>query len=183
MYEFTSLERPSVDPGTSLLLVGGSAGSARERLLDALADAGESEAVLLVSTAATAEAVEDLRDRGVAADALGVVDASGAGATFGGVAESACVDGPADLPELGIAISDRLDRLGHGRDGVRVGVDAVTDLLATRKLPAVFRFLHVLGGRIDTADAALVATLVGQAHDSETRRTIAELFDETVGLE
>lgn len=183
MYEFTTLERPSVPAGASLLLVGADAGTGRERLCDALGEAGDSEAVLVVSTAATAETVDALRDRTVAADALGVVDASGAGLTLDRVAESTCVEGPDALPALGVAISDRLDRLGHRYDRVRVGVDSVSDLLAAREVPAVFRFLHVLGGRINSADATLVATLDGSAHDAETRRTIAELFDDTIDVE
>lgn len=181
MYEFTSLERPSVPAGTSLLLVG-SDGRTREKLVDAMAEARDGEAVLLLSVVDADDVVAHLRTRGVPADALGVVDATGTTRSGDGVAEYASVDGPGALPTLGIEASDRLDRLGHRFDRLRVGLHSATGLLAARDCAAVFRFLHVLSGRINAADATLVTTLSTSAHDEGTRLTLAELFDERIDV-
>lgn len=139
--------------------------------------------MLVVSTTDARAAVDDLRQRGVSPAALGVVDASGAGVRPDGVAEAATVDGPGALSSLGIEISDLLDRLDHRFERVYVGFDSVGDLLSAASLAAVFRFLHVLCGRIRNSDAILFAMIDGSAHDEETRRTVGELFEEIREIE
>lgn len=179
MYTVTTLDRGSVDGGTSILVVGDATG-ARERLLDAFAEGDDG--VLLVTTGDASAAVQSLRDRGVPPASIGIVDASGAHDAPDGVAEAASVDGPGALSRLGIESSDRLDRLGHRFDRVRVGVDSVDDLVEASPVPAVFRFLHVFAGRARTDDALLLATL-STAVDDETRRTLAALFDHVDAFE
>lgn len=170
-----------VGRGTSVLFVGPPAAT-RQRLLDAVA-AGDEDGVLVVATAAAGDAVAGLRHRGVAAERIGVVDASGAGERPDGVGEATVVSGPGDLPSLGIETSDLLERIGHRHERVRVGLTDVGDLVAAVSTPGAFRFLHVLRGRCRSVDAVLLATLDPASHDEGTRRTIAALFDETLTVE
>ncbi|AGN02613.1 hypothetical protein L593_13370 [Salinarchaeum sp. Harcht-Bsk1] len=170
-------------PGTCELLLapGRTAGTAA--LGDRLTDPDTSTAVLYVTTGNADDAVDRLRTRSVPAEAIGVVDASGADRTPDGVAESAVVGGPGSLSALGIAVSDVLERLSHRFDRVVIGFDSTTDVLDAAPLPATFRFFHVLCGRVRTGEAVLLATIDSTAHDEETRRTIAELFDLATTIE
>lgn len=179
-------EHPPIDPaelaaGTSALLRTAGRDSGRDALHACLAT--EDAAVLVVTTTAAQDAVDDLGRRGVQPDAIGVVDASGGGVTPSGIAEAATADDSGALSSLGIAISDLLDRLDNRFDRVYVGLDSTTDLLEVAPLPVTFRFLHVLSGRIRTSDAILVATIDRSAHDEETLLTISELFDEVVDVD
>lgn len=162
------------------LLVGEDRQIGRDRLLDALGSVEGSTAVLLATTTHPASGLDDLRRRGLDPEAIGLVDASGEGNEVSGIAQSAAVDGPGSLSALGIAVSDRLERLAHRHDRVVVGLDSITDLVEASSVPATFRFLHILKGRIRVGEAVLLATVDGGAHDEETLRTLAELFDETV---
>ena len=169
--------------GTCVLLLATGPEDGTNALYDRITRVPEGTAVLLVSTGNADEAVRSVRERGVPAGAIGVVDASGEGRTPSGVAEATAVDGPDSLSALGIAISDVLDRLDHRFDRVVIGFDSTTDVLDAAPLPATFRFFHVLCGRARTSDATLIAAIDRSAHDEETRRTIKELFDETRRIE
>lgn len=168
--------------GYVALGVGSDRAEGREWLLDALGSARASTAVLLVTTSDPESGLDGLRRRGIGSEAIGVVDASGSDVEFAAVAQSAAVAGPGSLSELGVAVSDRLERLAHRYDRVIVGLDSVSDLVAASSVPATFRFLHVLRGRVRVGDAVLLATVDGSAHDDESLRTVAELFDERIDL-
>jgi len=178
---------PPVDPsslaeGTSALLTAPDRETARDQALASLADV-EDHGALVVSTDGARRAVDRLRRQGIAADAIAAVDASPAGEVPDGIAGGAAVDGPGALPQIGVAASDHLERLDHRYERVIVLLDSTSDLVGASSLPGAFRFLHVLTGRVRTADAVLVATLDSSEHDEETRRTLAELFDEVVAVE
>jgi hypothetical protein len=166
--------------GHGSLFVGDGRASGRERLLDVLGTAEESTAVLFVTTTDSASGLDGLRRRGLGPGAIGVVDASGETIELPTVAQSVRVAGPGSLSALGVAVSDRQERLAHRYDRVAVGLDSVTDLVEASSVPATFRFLHVLRGRIRVGDAVLLATVDGGAHEDESVRTLAELFDERI---
>jgi len=170
----------SLAEGASALLSATGNSDCRRRLLDALGHVDLETAVLLVATSDADELVTGLRRRGVAPEAIGVVDASPTDSAPSGVAETDSVVGAESLSAVGVATSDLVERLSHRYDHVVVGLDSTTPLLAATTLPATFRFLHVLGGRVKASDGALIATFDRSAHDEETRRTISQLFDETV---
>lgn len=175
-----SPDASSLAEGASALLATSGESDSRQALLDALGHVDPGTGVLLVATTDPEELVTGLRRRGVAPEAIGVVDASGVGSVPAGVAESASVAGPGSLSAVGVATSDLVERLSHRYDRVVVGLDSTTPLLAATTLPATFRFLHVLGGRVKASDGALIATFDRSAQDEETQRTISQLFDETV---
>lgn len=178
---YVQLTPSAVEAGSSVLLAGDDESVVREQLLAVLADGGG--AALLVTAGDATAALERLDDLGLDRDRLGLVDASGACTVESGVAEVACVDGPGDLSGAGVEVSERLERLATRYDRVLVGVDSLSALLDARDLPAVFRFLHVLSGRVRASGAVLVAGLDRSGHDGETVGTVAELFDEVVEVE
>lgn len=178
-----SLDASALRDGFSALLSAPDESACRRALRDTLAQVDTETGVLLVATSDAEPFLTDLRRGGVAPEAIGVVDAAGGDSPPSGVAEADAVPGPGSLSALGVATSDLVERLSHRFDRVVVGVDSTTPLLAATTLPATFRFLHVLGGRVRASEGALLATFDRSAHDEETRRTISQLFDETVTVE
>lgn len=178
---YAPLDLSAANAGSSLLLAGSDASAVREHLHAVLAADGGSS-VLVLSTHDAAAAVESLDARDVPRDALGVVDVTGERAVTDGVAAVGCVDGPAELSQLGIESSEQLERLGHRYERVHVGLESVGALLGAQELPAVFRFLHVLVGRVRSEDAVFVAGIDTTAHDDEAVATLSELFDDVIAV-
>lgn len=168
-------------PGTNVLLSGTSRASSRDLLLDVLAEgARQGEGTLVLTTDRAAAAVRsDLSERSPdGAGAVGVVDcAADEAAPSEPDPMTRHVDSPADFTGAGVAASELLAELGHDHAQIRVGVDSVSGLLAHADAKTVFRFLHVLTGRIGAADAVGVATIDDDAHDAQTVTTIRQLFD------
>lgn len=178
---YAPLELSSVASGSSVLLVGDGERTAREYAHATLAGP-ERDAVLVVTTAGGYDAAEALAGRGVNRDRIGVVDASRSDTIESGVAAVASIDGPGALSDIGVAASEQLEQFGARHDRTSVGLHSVTALLDVHVVPAVFRFLHVLDGRVRAADAVFVATIDRTAHDAETVGTVAELFDRVVDV-
>lgn len=90
------------------------------------------------------------------------------------------ISDPRDLPKLGIAISQIVsDWQGHPNQTVMC-FDSITNLLQFAEFERVFRFLHVLQGRIDSIDARAHYHLDRDAHDERTLTMFWNLFDATV---
>lgn len=183
MDDQSPLDLHACEAGDGVLCLAHDRAAFRDAMRSSLATAGEETAVLIVATDDARGAVDDLRERGVPPESIGVVDASGAETVIDGVAEADVVADPGSLSALGIAISDLVDRLGHRFDTVWIGLDSTTAVVERSTLPATFRFLHVLIGRVRTSEAVLVGTLDASVHDEEAQRTIAQLFDRTVPLD
>jgi len=58
-----------------------------------------------------------------------------------------------------------------------MGLHSLSQLLMYADVKTVFRFLHILTGRISSADALGVCTLDSEAHDGQTVHTVRQLFD------
>lgn len=183
MHEEAPLDVAGLAAGSSVLFSAPDGSTGTDTLLASLGTADDRTAVLVVATGDARDAIDRLRERGVRSDAIGLVDASGAGVTAGGIAEAQAVSGPASLPKLGIGISDVLDRLSHRFDRVVVGLDSTTTLIQAASLPATFRFLHVLVGRVRNEEAALLAMLDRSAHEEDVLRTVAQLFGEVLTVD
>ena len=87
------------------------------------------------------------------------------------------VAGPDDLTGYGVALTQVLEDVD---DPLFVRIDSLTALLQHVSTDAVFRFIHVLCGRIDRETAVLVATIDPAAHDEQTIATITQPFDVAV---
>lgn len=87
------------------------------------------------------------------------------------------VGGPDSLTEYGVALT----RVFEDVDGpILVELDSLTALLQHATLNAVFRFVHVLSGRVDREQAVLVASIDPGAHDEQTLATMTQPFDVAV---
>jgi len=96
---------------------------------------------------------------------------------------SGTVENPGDLTGIGIELSDLLSELADsaGQDEpLSVCFDSVTTLLQYADLQQAFRFLHVVTGRVRTADARCYYHLNPEAHDQQAMATLGGLFDTTV---
>lgn len=92
------------------------------------------------------------------------------------------ISDPRDLPKLGIAIN-RVFSEWRGRPNRPVMCfHSITDLLQFEDHERVFRFLHVLGGRINSVEATAYYQLDPGAHDEKTVSMFRNLFDATVDL-
>ncbi|MFP4188986.1 MAG: hypothetical protein ACLFR5_06230 [Halobacteriales archaeon] len=89
------------------------------------------------------------------------------------------VNSPGDLTGLSMRIGEVLSELHE--DDVYLYFDDVTSLLQYTDLNTAYRFLNVLTGRIDAADAVGYFAVTPDAHDERTLNTLRNLFDETVG--
>nr|WP_137285422.1 hypothetical protein [Halorussus salinisoli] len=96
---------------------------------------------------------------------------------------------PRDLTELGIRISEYLaawDGNGHeiqiyyGHE-IQIYFDSITSLVQyTEDIQTAFQFLHVLVGRVQTANASAFYKVTPDAHSDQTLATLSSLFDRAV---
>jgi hypothetical protein len=108
-----------------------------------------------------------------------VRDASAAGAPdFSGPVALDAVADPGDLQSIGLSVSRFCERWEEST--VVVCFDALDDLFEHASPDTVFRFVHVLGKRLDAADAVAHFHLDPSAHDEEVVNTFASIFDEVV---
>ncbi len=172
--------------GTSVLVSAPGDVDGRGILLDLLAEGHRrGEGTVAFTTRETASAVRAaLADRADGVDGrVAVVDCAGSDAEDPPEGMTRHVSSPGDFTSAGVAISELVEELGHRHDGIVVGVHSVSDLLEHADVKTVFRFLHVLTGRIGAADALGLATLDPGAHDAQTVSTVRQLFDGLVEVE
>jgi len=93
------------------------------------------------------------------------------------------VSDPADLTGLGISLTNYLSEWSQNSNQTVVCFHSLTPLLQYADLQRVFRFLHVLTGRIDSSDAIAHYHMDPGAHDEQTRNTLIQLFDATIELD
>jgi len=95
------------------------------------------------------------------------------------------VENPSDLTRIGIELSELLSQIETAADDEHVAVcyNSVTTLLQYADLQCVFRFLHLVTGRIRTADGVGHFHLDPGAHDEQTLATLKGLFDAVVDID
>ena len=87
----------------------------------------------------------------------------------------ATVESPTDLTGLGITVGNYLESNG-GSDTI-VTFDSLTMLLQYVERERAFRFLGVLGNRVEEADAVAHYHMDPKAHDNQEMATLSSLFD------
>lgn len=90
------------------------------------------------------------------------------------------VSTPGDLTGLGIAISEYLSEWHNNGKQTVVCFHSLTPLLQYADTRRVFQFLHVLTRRVTSASATAHYHMDPTAHDEQTVRTLASLFDHVV---
>lgn len=107
---------------------------------------------------------------------------TGAEGASGGVSVKTVSD-PSDLPKLGVTISRLVNEWeDEGRETI-VCFHSLSALLQYADLQRVFRFLHILKDRLDSADATAHYHMDSQAHDRQTIATLRQLFDAVIEYE
>jgi len=183
-----TLPLDELDPST--ILVSGPVMSGKyQLLLDFLVEGVEDgDGSLLVTTNEDADGVfEDLEAEGVRnVDSFRLVDC---------VSEQQSandqypperveyVNSPGDLTGLGIGVSEQLRRFFEAdTTRVRIGFHSLSTLLMYCDIETVFRFLHVLTGRIDDADGVGLFMIDPTTHEEGTVNTLKQLFDGAIEL-
>jgi hypothetical protein len=173
----------SVDPGTNLLVSGPPLSGVRRLSLEALAHGGRTDdAVLVITTRYSAQQV--LADLETLVDTdnlvLGVVDCvtRRQNRAYEDDRRVKYVTSPAALTRIGIKFSEFIKELRvRDIERTRVVLDSLSTMLPYANTESAFKFVHVLAGQIDDADALGLHVFEPAAHDEEKQRTLAELFD------
>lgn len=178
-----SLPVTEVRPGTNLLVTGPPMTGKYDLLCDVLADGHrQGDAGLVVTTQHSAERLrENVGDRlpDDAEPQLGIVDCVSQERGMGQEehALTRYVSSPGDFTGIGMASSKLLEQFATQGYQTRVALDSISQLLMYADVKTVFRFLHILTGRISAADALGFGTMDADAHDEQTVNTIRQLFD------
>lgn len=90
---------------------------------------------------------------------------------------------PGDLTGLGIKISEILKEWGANDHRTVACFNSLTALLQYEDVQTVYKFLHVLTGRFETADVTAHFHLDPEACDTQTVSTLTSLFDTVVEFE
>ena len=182
-----SLPVDDLDPGTFLLSAPAMSGK-YDLLLSLVAEGIEAgDGCLFVSTNEdAADVIGDVESRlGRHPETLRLVDSvterQGGGSLPAERVEY--VSSPADLTGLGIAVSEQLRRIVESdAERTRLAFYSLSTLLMYAELETVFRFLHVLTGRVDSVDGLGVFAIDPSTHDESTVNTLKQLFDGMIEL-
>jgi hypothetical protein len=156
-------ERPdpsALVPGTALLVAGPAMCGKRALVVDLLAGGGAGE-VVAVTTRRSAAAFEgDYVAAGGDAAGLSVVDCVSRLGGFGDVADGPTrryVSDPGDLTGVGIAVTGLLRGAADRGAAPWLGIHSLSTMRMYADVERVFRFLHVLAGRVRALGGVLVA--------------------------
>ena len=178
-----SLPVTEVRPGTNLLVMGPPMTGKYDLLCEVLADGHrQGDAGLVVTTQHSADRLrEDVGERlpDDAEPQLGIVDCVSQERGMGQEehALTQYVSSPGDFTGIGMASSKLLEQFANQGYQTRVALDSISQLLMYADVKTVFRFLHILTGRISAADGLGFGTMDADAHDDQTVNTIRQLFD------
>lgn len=93
------------------------------------------------------------------------------------------VSSPADLTGIGIAVSEQMRRFVEADlEHIRMGFHSISTLLMYSEVETVFRFLHVLTGRVDGIDGMGIFTIDPTTHEEGTINTLTQLFDGVIDI-
>jgi len=172
------------------ILVTGPAMSGKYELLLKFIVEGSSygEGELIISTNESAKGVfSDIEDRaGSVPPALRLVDCISEQQSAGDRFPSdqvEYVNSPGDLTGLGIGASEQLRRfVEEDTERVRVAFHSLSTLLMYSDIETVFRFMHVLIGRLDGIEGLGLFTIDPTTHDEGTVNTLKQIFDAAIEL-
>jgi KaiC/GvpD/RAD55 family RecA-like ATPase len=177
-----------LDAGTFLL--SGPAMSGKYQLLVDLVVEGfeHGDASLFVTTNEGAGyVVEDIQTGlGRHPEGLGLVDCASEPQGVGNeppIDRVKYVSSPADLTGIGIGVSELMGSFGDaGVDRVRIAFYSLSTLLMYAEVETVFRFMHVLSGRVESIDGLGFFAVDPTAHDESVINTLKQVFDGMIEL-
>jgi KaiC/GvpD/RAD55 family RecA-like ATPase len=174
-----------LDPGTNLLVTGPAMGRARQFALELVfagADHGEGMVVVSAnhSEKRVLRAFED-GGRDHEQSPLAVVDCTGQGGDGRTVGRP--VSSPGDLTGIGIEFARSHEAFaGDGVSRVRTVLDSLSTLAMYTDGRTLFRFVHVLTGRVSGMDGLGVYLLDSSGTDERVVSTISQLCDARVDV-
>lgn len=181
-----TLEPADIPPGTNIL-VAGPAMTGKRRVGVDIITGSASRTACIISTKQSASAVDRSFRAAVEAPEewdLSIIDCTGRQPGLQGVSTRVTqVASPSDLTGIGIALTGLLQEWDHGDvENPRVQLHSVSTLLMYTNLKRVFRFLHVIGGRLHQSNAVSVFTLDTTSHGGDHYNRLAYLFDAVVEI-
>ncbi|WP_435065982.1 DUF7504 family protein [Halobaculum sp. EA56] len=181
----TPLSPGSVDPGTNVLVSGPGLTGKRDVVLDLVGAAPDPAASLVTTRSGTAGLREDLRRRYGDDWSLRFVDCVSRQRSMAAARDTEevrHVSGPGDLTGIGILASgDLYDwyRASERRRGA-LAVHSVSTLLMYANVRRVYQFMHVLAGRVESAECVGVYALDTVKSDLEPAERFTQLCDAVV---
>jgi hypothetical protein len=106
-----------------------------------------------------------------------------AGAALPGNMTVNTVSSPSDLTGLGMHISEQLSEWDGDGNRIVLDFDSLTTLLEYAPRESVFKFMHVLKGRVDSADAVAHYHMDPAAHEPQEISTFKSLMDAVIEVE
>jgi KaiC/GvpD/RAD55 family RecA-like ATPase len=183
---------PALDPGTNVLVRGPSLAGKRGLALALLAAHSADERPVVLSIAADARSVRQrllaagdraVSDRCYVIDGVrSQMDGGTVAVTDGGDRRTWYVTSPSNLTGLGVSTTRALSAIAEAGRRPRLLVDSLSTLLQYSSLDRVYRFLHVLNGRVAAVDGVTVQVIHADAHDGQTVATLAHLFDSVLDV-
>jgi KaiC/GvpD/RAD55 family RecA-like ATPase len=180
------LDPGALAPGTNVL-VSGPVLTGKQRLVLRLLAAGTpAERGTVIATTRTrgdaiARAFEEIAGD-VPEDRLAVVDSSSAtpDRLRRGSPTRRLVGSPGDLTGIGIGLTEFMHRFYHRDGAARVGVHSLSTMLMYTEFRRLFRFLHVVTGRIDSSAFVGAFAVDSSAMDPRELSVLTQLFDSVV---
>lgn len=183
---------PAFRPGSNVLVRGPSLAGKRDLALGLLTALAPNEHPVVVSAAADAASIrrrlvtagrEDVSDDCYVIDAVRSQVAGGAVIrTDGGERRTWYASSPNDLTGMGISAGRALSAIHADEGRPRIVVDSLSTLLQYNSLERVYRFLHVLNGRVRAVDGITIQVVHTDAHTDREVATLAHLFDGVVDV-
>lgn len=91
------------------------------------------------------------------------------------------VNGPGDLTGMGVCAGRLMEKFKNRP--VRLCIDSLSTLLMYSSLPVIFRFVHLLNGRIHAADGLSVGVVNEGMHDERTMAALRQLYRAALEVE
>ena len=182
------LHPDAVDPGTNVL-VSGPVMTGKQRLVLRLLASGDSteRGTIVTTTRKSADAISRTF-REIAGDVpdelLAIVDCTGIASISPEAKRKTTtrryVETPGDLTGIGIGLTEFMQRFYHRGDAARVGVHSLSTMLMYTEFRRLFRFLHVITGRIESSGFVGVFAVDTSALDGRESNMLLQLFDSVV---
>jgi hypothetical protein len=179
-----ALRSAALGPGTALLVTGPAMSGKRALVIDLLTGertTGEPATVAVTTRRSAAAFERDYVAAGGDADGLAVVDCVTRLGGFERVSDGPTrryVSDPGDLTGVGIGATELL-RAADGRGATPwLGIHSLSTMTMYATVDRVFRFLHVLSGRVRALGGVLVAAVEGAGDgDDHTLDVLSQPFD------
>ncbi len=169
-----------IEGGANIMLIG-PAMSGKTAVLNSIMSCGlqKEEAVILVETRIPgADALARLKPP--ESSFIGVVDcvARTLGVNVKDAPRIRHVSSPVDLTGIGVRVGQLMEDSGQtGNSDTLLCIDSVSTMLMYSNLQSVFRFLHVMAGRVSMHKQLGIYVMDEGMHDGPTIATLKQLFN------